>query len=200
LLTRNTLITRVFHVAGLTALLLVSPVHGQDRDFDLPAGEFAEFTSDGGLELADAEFTGSPIKRFAERWPDDLVIAPIPGRSPQVGWTLAVAGGYFLESEKEDAEHAPSVIGGFGWYAENDSYAFGAGGNLHLLDDDLRVKFGAAYMDVRYRFYGIGERNDLGVSVDILREAPMYFTSASYWIWKKLYVGTEYYFGVGEAF
>jgi hypothetical protein len=193
------LIIRAFHVTGLTALLLVNPVHGQDRDFELPAADMADTLADGGLELADAEFTGSSLKRFAERWPDDLVIAPIPGRSPQVGWTLALAGGYFLESKKEDAEHAPSIIGGFGWYAENGSYAYGAGGNLHLLDDDLRVKFGAGYMDVRYRFYGVGEQNDFGVSLDILQEAPMYFGSASYRVWKKLYVGLGYVTGTVDT-
>ena len=200
MLTRNSLIIRLIHIAGLTALLVVNPAHGQERDFDLPAGEFSEFTSDGGLELADAEFTGSPMKRFAEKWPDDLVIAPIPGRSPQVGWTLALAGGYFLESKNEDAEHAPSIIGGFGWYAENGSYAYGAGGNLHLLDDDLRVKFGAGYMDVQYRFYGVGDTlSDLGVSVDIVQEAPMYFASASYRVWRKLYVGLGYVAGTVDS-
>ena len=180
-------------------MLLLNPAHGQDREFELPAAEMADTLADGGLELADAEFTGSPLKRFAEKWPDDLVLAPIPGRSPQVGWTLALAGGYFLPSKNEDAEHAPSLIGGFGWYAENGSYAFGAGGKLNLLNDDLRVKFGAGYMDVRYRFYGVGDQNDLGVSVDILQEAPMYFGSASYRVWKKLYVGLGYLAGTVDT-
>ena len=39
----------------------------------------------------------------------------------------------------------------------------------------LRVKFGAGYMDVRYRFYGVGDQNELGISIDILQEAPVYF-------------------------
>jgi hypothetical protein len=140
-----------------------------------------------------AEIVGNPLARIAEKWPDDLVIAPIPGRSPQVGWSLALGGGYFLESKDGDSDVAPSVLGGFGWIAENGSYAYGAGGNLHLLGDDLRVKFGAGYMDVRYRFYGIGnDQNDLGVSLDILQEAPVYFASASYRVWKRLYFGLGY--------
>jgi outer membrane protein assembly factor BamA len=152
--------------------------------------------ADGGLELADVDFEGSSLKRFVEKWPDDLVIAPVPGRSPQVGWSLALGGGYFLESKDEDSDVAPSVLGGFAWYAENGSYAYGLGGNLHLLDDDLRVKFGAGYMDVKYRYYGRGEgQNDLGVYLDILQEAPMYFGSASYRVWKKLYIGLGYIAG-----
>jgi len=164
-----------------------------ERDFELPASELAEITGDGGLEMADADFVGSPLASFAEKWPDDLVVAPVPGYSPQVGWSLALVGGYFLESKKEDSDTAPSILGGFGWYAENGSYAYGAGGNLHLLDDNLRVKFGGGYMDVRYRFYGVGnDANDLGISLDVLQEAPMYFASASYRVWKKLYVGLGY--------
>jgi outer membrane protein assembly factor BamA len=116
-----------------------------------------------------------------------------------VGWSLALGGGYFLEAKDEDAEHAPSILGGFGWYAENGSYAFGAGGNLHLLDDDLRVKFGAGYMDVRYRFYGVGDQNELGISIDILQEAPVYFASASYRVWRKLYVGLGYTAGTVDT-
>ena len=167
-----------------------------ETDFDLPASEMGDSIADGGLELTDVDFEGNPLKRFAEKWPDDLVIAPIPGRSPQVGWTLALGGGYFLGSRDEDSDVAPSILGGFGWYAENGSYAFGAGGNLHLLDDDLRVKFGAGYMDVQYRYYGRGfEQNDLGVYLDILQEAPMYFGSASYRVWKKLYIGLGYVAG-----
>jgi outer membrane protein assembly factor BamA len=165
---------------------------GEGRDFDLPASEMGNTLADGGLELDDVDFEGRTLKRFAEKWPDDLVIAPVPGRSPQVGWSLALGGGYFLPS-KENDDDAPSVLGGFGWYAENGSYAFGLGGNLHLLNDDLRVKFGAGYMDVRYRFYGIGnEQNDRGINLDVLQEAPMYFGSASYRVWKKLYVGLGY--------
>lgn len=175
---------------------MIGSAFGEDRDFELPASEMGNSIADGGLELTDVNFEGNPLKRFAEKWPDDLVIAPVPGRSPQVGWSLALGGGYFLGPRDEDSDVAPSIFGGFGWYAENGSYAFGAGGNLHLLDDDLRVKFGAGYMDVRYRYYGRGdEQNALGIYLDILQEAPMYFGSASYRVWKKLYIGLGYLAG-----
>ena len=181
-------------------LVAASLAHAQERDFDLPGGEITETVADGGLDLSDADFEGNFLKRFAERWPDDLVVAPIPGRSPQFGLTLALVGGYFLESKDEDSEVAPSIIGGFAWYAENDSYAFGAGGNLHLLDDDLRVKFGAGYFDVEYRFYGVGNRfNSRDVAVNMLQEGPLYFASASYRVWRKLYVGLGYVGGTVDT-
>ena len=152
----KTLIIRPILIGVVALFVTTGSALGDGRDFDLPASEVGNTLADGGLDLEDMDFEGNPLKRFAEKWPDDLVIAPVPGRSPQVGWSLALGGGYFLESKDEDSDVAPSVLGGFGWYAENGSYAFGLGGNLHLLDDDLRVKFGAGYMDVRYRFYGIG--------------------------------------------
>jgi hypothetical protein len=192
------LINRTFFVAALACL--ASAAIAQDGDFDVPAGEIVDSIADGGIEMSDAEVEGNFVKRFAERWPEDLVVAPIPGRSPQFGWTLALVGGYFLESKDEDSDVAPSILGGFGWYAENGSYAFGGGGNLHLLDDDLRVKFGAGYMDVQYRFYGVGDRfNDRGASIDMLQEGPLYFASASYRVWKKLYVGLGYVTGTVDT-
>lgn len=152
-----------------------------DRDFELPGAEVAGQVGDGGLDLKDADFVGNPLKKLAKRWPQDLVIAPIPGRSPQMGWKLTLADGYFLESRKEDSAAAPSVLGGFAMIAENGSYAYGGGANLRLLDDRLRVKAGVGYMDVRYRFYGIGnDDGEAGISVDILQEVPMYFASASW--------------------
>jgi len=190
------LIFRTILISSVALFVIAGPAHGQDRGFELPASEMGDSIADGGLELTDVDFEGSSLKRFVEKWPDDLVIAPVPGRSPQVGWSLALGGGYFLESKDEDSDVAPSVLGGFAWYAENGSYAYGLGGNLHLLDDDLRVKFGAGYMDVKYRYYGRGEgQNDLGVYLDILQEAPMYFGSASYRVWKKLYIGLGYIAG-----
>jgi hypothetical protein len=187
---------RPFLISGFALFLLAGPAQAGETDFDLPASEMGDTIADGGLELNDVDFEGNPMQRFAERWPDDLVIAPVPGRSPQVGWSLALGGGYFLGSRDEDSDVAPSVLGGFAWYAENGSYAYGLGGNLHLLDDDVRVKFGAGYMDVRYRYYGRGrEQNERGVYLDILQEAPMYFGSASYRVWKKLYIGLGYLAG-----
>ena len=171
-----------------------------DRDFELPGAEVAGQVGDGGLDLKDADFVGNPLKKLAKRWPQDLVIAPIPGRSPQMGWKLTLAGGYFLESRKEDSAAAPSVLGGFAMIAENGSYAYGGGANLHLLDDRLRVKAGVGYMDVRYRFYGIGnDDGEAGISVDILQEVPMYFASASWRVWNKLYVGLGYLGGDVET-
>jgi hypothetical protein len=77
--------------------------------------------------------------------------------------------------------------------AENGSYAYGGGAYLHLLDDDLRIKAGAAYADISYEFFGIGtDINRLDISVQVRQKMPLYFGAATYRVWKDLYVGLGY--------
>lgn len=203
-------VTFLRHLNVITALfaLALAPAWAQtddeavdpDQDFELPGADVAELDGDGGFDLEDADFVGNPLKKLAKNWPEDLVIAPIPGRSPQLGWKLTLAGGYFLGSRDEDSKAAPSVLGGFAMVAENGSSAYGGGVNLHLLDDKLRVKAGAGYADVRYRFYGIGnEAGEAGIGVDILQKGPLYFASASWRVWNKLYAGLGYLSGTVDS-
>jgi len=148
------------------------------------------------LDLADADVLGSPLKKLSAKWPEDLIIAPIPAYSPQLGWNLTLGGGYFFEPDDKNSKSPPSVIGGFVMGAENGSYAYGGGANLHLLNDKFRLKFGAAYIDVRYQFYGLGnEQNESGLRLDLLQSGPMYFASGSWRVWKKLYLGLGYLSG-----
>ena len=159
-----------------------------ERDLDLPGPEVDIL--DNNLNLDDVDSLGNPFKKLVANWPEDLVIAPVPAYSPQLGWNLTLAGGYFLQLGDEDSGTPPSAVVGFVMGAENGSYAYGTGANLHLLEDRFRLKFGAAYMDVRYQFYGIGnEQNDLGIGVDLLQDGPVYFATGSWRIWKKLYLG-----------
>ena len=190
----------------ITALFGAAPTFGQSEpadagiDFDLPSGELGGIAGDNAFNLEDVDFVGNPGKSLSEKWPEDLVVAPIPGYSPQLGWNLVLAGGYFLGGKQEETGTPPSVIGGFGMFAENGSYAYGAGANLHLLEDKLRITAGAGYGDIRYRFYGIGNAsNDLGFSFDILQEMPLYFATASWNVWSKLYVGIGYLGGEVES-
>ena len=47
------------------------------RDFDLPGSETNLL--DNNLNLDDVDFLGSPLKKRFANWPEDLVIAPVPG-------------------------------------------------------------------------------------------------------------------------
>lgn len=185
------------------ALLGFGLAHAQQEDAattdeqrDMPGtGIDAEVTGTD-LDLADVNQMGNPLQGLMENWPEDLVIAPVPGYSPQLGWNMTLGAGYFLDSRDAKSDSPPSVLGGFVMGAENGSYAYGGGANLHLMDDRLRTKIGAAYMDVRYRFYGIGNvQGDSGTGIDLLQNGPLYFASASWRVWKKLYVGLGYLSG-----
>jgi hypothetical protein len=185
----------------VTALIVSAPAWSQagedavdtEQTFDLPAADFADTHGDGGFELSDANYAGNPLKSLVEKWPEDLVLAPVPGYSPQIGWNLTLAGGYFLGPRDTAEGPPPSVLGGFGMIAENGSYAYGGGGKLHLLDDRLRIKAAAGYMDIRYRFYGVGnEDGDRGISTDILQDGPLYFVSGLWRVWNRLYAGLGY--------
>ena len=187
-------------IISATLLLVGVPVaHAENestdikRQSEIPAADLTSMLGDGGLQLDATDSDRGLLGRFAERWPADLVVAPIPGRSPQIGWNLALAVGYFITGKSDEPDARSSAVGGFAMGAENGSYAYGLGTNLHLVDDRLRVKAGAAYADVRYRYYGRGdEQNDLGISTDILQEMPLYFGSASWNVWNRLYVGAGY--------
>ena len=171
-----------------------------DRDFDLPASEMADLVGDGGLDLGDVDFEGNASKGLASNWPEDLIVAPVPGRSPQLGWQLTLGVGYFLDSRDEESDTPPSIFGGFGMVAENGSYAYGGGAYLHLLDDDLRVKVGAAYADVNYEFFGVGnDINRLDISILIRQKMPLYFGAATYRVWKNLYAGVGYTAGTVDT-
>ena len=171
-----------------------------EDDFELAAEEMADAMSDGGFELDDAKFAGNPMQRLFKRWPDDLVVAPIPGRSPQLGFQLTVVGGYFLGERDEAAGKRPSAIGGFAMASDNGSYAFGAGANLRFFDDRLRVQAGAGYADIRYKFYGFGDFvGDSGINIEIEQEAPLYFANAKWRFWNKLYAGIGFVRGDVET-
>lgn len=182
-------------LAGPLVLSLAQAQENSEPDLeeiDMPEYEESLGQSTEILDLEHVEITGNPLQSLFAKWPEDLVVAPVPGYSPQLGWNLTLVGGYFLEPD-EEAEHAASILGGFAYLSENGSRAYGAGANLHLLDDKLRVQAGAMHMDVRYDYYindVLGSGQDLVVPIE--QDGPAYFASGSWRVWKKLYVGLGY--------
>jgi hypothetical protein len=191
---------KLVYIAWLAALILpAADVHAEKTE-DLESFEpkyeqtgeaIADFS--GEVDIAGAEVISGPLKRFVKNWPQDLVIAPVPGRSPQLGWQLTLAGGYFLESKDKESDVAPSILGGFVMVAENGSNAYGVGSKLNLLQDKLRVNAAVGHGDIRYRLYGIGNiAGDRGTGINIIQEGPIFTTSAKWRVWNKLYIGMGY--------
>ena len=184
-------------VLSIVLLLSVADVLAQDETEEehlhIPISEADELGSVVDVGVDDAGITGNPLSSLVANWPPDLVVAPVPGRSPQVGWNLAVAVGYFLTPKDEDSKVPPSVLGAYGFIAENGSNVYGVGVKLNLLDDRLRVTAGGGYADVRYRFYGLSrDQGNRGIGIDILQEGPAYFAKARWRLFGRFYAGLGY--------
>jgi len=198
----SSLRTRI--AAGWILLALSAQCPGESEypdegsNFNLPTGEIAP--GDESFDSAGAAFSGNPMASALSWWPQDLVVAPIPGYSPEFGWTLALTGGYFLELAGRDNESRPSLVGAFAMSAENGSSAYGAGGRFHLLGDRLRVNAGVGRLDFEYRFWGIGDdAGNEGRSRDIRQRGSIAYVAGQWELLPDLYVGAGYLNGSTEV-
>jgi outer membrane protein assembly factor BamA len=181
----------------IALLFFVTDSLGQEENEeelpDIPIADVEELGAVVDLDVDDVPLTSNPLSSLVSNWPPDLVVAPVPGRSPQMGWNLALAAGYFLTPKDENSDVPPSVLGAYGFFAENGSNVYGAGVKLNLFDDKLRVTAGGGYADIRYRFYGIGrDQGDMGLGLDILQEGPAYFATARWRLFGRFYAGLGY--------
>lgn len=191
-----------FGLAIAVLLLVATDSLAQEESdeecFDIPVSEGDGLSGGVDLDADDAPFTGNPLSSLAANWPPDLVVAPIPGRSPQMGWNLALVAGYFLTPKEEGSDVPPSVLGAYGFIAENGSSVYGVGVKLNLLDDRLRVNAGGGYADVRYRYYGKDFLPAAGLGARfVISQTHRVSLSADIAVGKD---DTEFYFRVGEAF
>lgn len=192
----------------LASALLVDPAFADSEltqtepraDETFAMAEFDILDGSGVLENVNDEVSGIPMEPLIEDWPEDLIIAPVPGYSPQLGWMLSGMAGYFMDLDKQNPDTKPTIIGAFGMISENDSYVYGVGTYLHLFGDKLRVKAGAGYSDINYRYYGTGNiLNENGLSVQIRQKMPLYFVSTTYRVWNQLYMGVGFLDGNVET-
>ncbi len=168
--------------------------------FEVSAPTSSDLNPDSAFSDDNGGFAGNPMGDWLSWWPEDLVVAPIPSRSPELGWGLAIAGGYFLDLDKENPDTPESTIGVVGAATENRSWAAGLGGKFNLKDDNVRLRAAAGYLDINYRFYGIGNgAGDEGRSVDISQQAPLLFLSGSYQVLKNTYLGLGFMAGRVET-
>ena len=163
-----------------------------DTTFELVPADVSSATSDSQSGLSDVKVAGRGLGSAFDWWPSSLVVAPVPGYSPQLGWSLALGGAWFF-GKQERGKAAPSMAGAFAFKSDNGSVAYGAGAKFRLKDDKYRITAGAGYGDVRYRFYGIGNSNNQrGLAIDIQQEAPAYIGSFSARVWRRAYIGLGY--------
>ena len=126
-------------------------------------------------------------------WPSNLLVAPIPSREPVFGWGMSLFAGLFLDLDKAHTNTPPSSIGLIAWGTESDSYAVGGIGEFNLLDDHIRIEAAAIYMEMNYKFYGVGsDSGDQDFYLDVNQETPAYYVNARYQIFPNGYLGLGY--------
>lgn len=198
----------ILFVASLTSALFAKSIiadseSGQveprvDTEFDTP--ELGILDGNGALENVDDALAVDPVPSWFQSWPEDLVIAPVIGRSPQLGWMLTGLAGYYMDLDKNNPDARQSIVGVFGMISENDSYVYGAGAALHLFEDKVRIKVGAGYGDINYTYYGTGNIiNDTGISIQIRQKTPLYFASSTYRVLDSFYMGLGFLGGNVET-
>jgi len=93
-----------------------------------------------------------------------LLIAPIPFYNSQLGaGAVGVAGA--LKVLGHEATTPPSFAGLLGLATTNGSWGVGLGTRLHLDEDAWRLLGGGGWFDIRYSFYGVGQRQDQSITL-----------------------------------
>jgi outer membrane protein assembly factor BamA len=101
-------------------------------------------------------------------------VAPIPFRSPSLGWGGALAAGYIFRIDPDDRDSPPSTVSLAGFGTENESFGGLLSGRLHVAEDRWRVTATAAGAQVNYDFFGIGsEAGDRGDKIEIEADSWM---------------------------
>lgn len=188
-------ITRLARVGLFSLVLLATNQATGQPEIEHPIPE----TTDHPMELEATGIRGNPARTVAEGWPEDLVVAPVPGRSPELGWKLALGLGYFFDTQKQREDDPSSLVGIVAMGAENGSHAYGAGGSFHLLEDKLRLVSMLGEFKYNYRFWGIGnDAGDAGRSLDLSQRGTLFYTSALYELGYNIYTGLGYLGGQSD--
>lgn len=117
----------------------------------------------------------------------------MPMVNPTLENGISVVGGVLYRLDPNDRETAPSVTGLAGFKTSNDSWGVAAIQSLHLAHDKVRVLAVAAYGDVNYAFYGIGQdAGDSGLSVELNQAGGVLMTDGLLRVWPQWYVGARY--------
>ena len=117
----------------------------------------------------------------------EFVVAPLPSRSPLLGWTLTLPAMYLYRPSQVDDDEPAWITGAMGLYSENDSKGVGLFHRMHLDEDRWRLMGAAFYADMNYDFFGIGGNPDTSIPLNQLLRA--YLLQALRQVRPNLFVG-----------
>jgi len=96
----------------------------------------------------------------------EFVLAPLPSRSPLLGWTLAVPVMFLYKPSFTVEEDTTWISGVMGFYAENDSWGAGAFHKMSFGGDRWRLMGAVFSSDLNYEYFGIGGDPDLSIPLN----------------------------------
>jgi hypothetical protein len=93
----------------------------------------------------------------------EFVIAPLPSRSPLLGWTLSVPVLWLYKPDSADSEDKTWITGAVGFYTENDSLGGGLFHRMSVGGDRWRIMGAGFTADLNYDYFGIGGEPDRSI-------------------------------------
>jgi outer membrane protein assembly factor BamA len=144
-------------------------------------GASADRAAQPGASLVDTDDRYPPTRR------GQFLIAPVPFRSPTVGWGLNVAIGYIFPIDKNDEISPPSFVGGAFFGTENESFGGGLGARLYLAEDTYRVTLAGGAARVNWDFYV----NEVDITVPLQQQAGFVYLEALRSLGKGWFLGPE---------
>lgn len=129
---------------------------------------------------------------------NELVIAPLPSRSPLLGWTLSAPAMYVWSPAGSNPANQPWITGVVGFYAENDSYGAGLFHSMSTGGDVWRFKGAAFLAELNYDYYGIGGNGD-NPAIPLKQPVDMLLAEALRETIPDLYVGLKFVYSESEA-
>lgn len=117
----------------------------------------------------------------------EFVIAPLPSRSPLLGWTVAVPAMYFYRPGQPSESSSPWITGAMGLYTEDGGWGAGLFHRMNLSEDRWRLQAAAFTADIDYSFFGIGGNPES--SIPLNQEIRLLTLEALRQVSPQLYVG-----------
>ena len=87
----------------------------------------------------------------------EFVAAPIPFLSPSIGFGIGLGAAYIYSPPFAGTNAPPWITGVGGFYSDNGSWGGGAAHKMNWNEDRWRLLGVAAYADLRYDFFGVGD-------------------------------------------
>ncbi len=146
-----------------------------------------------GVEGMAAAGQATPVAVEPSPKRGEFVVAPLPMVNPTLQNGLAFVTGYLYRVDADDATTAPSASAVAGFKTSNGSWGASVLQVLHLKRDQFRLLGVAAYADVNYKFYGIGESAGAsGTSIELNQVGPAAVVEGLIRVAPNWYLGARY--------